>query len=325
MRLWLILALGLATPVAAEVPKVVTDFGPIQSLVMDVMGDLGTPTALLPTGGDPHDFQLRPSQAQMLAGADLVFWDGPELIPALSDALTSLAPQAEVVSLLHDSGGRVREFADGGVDPHGWLDPTNGIVWAGKIAEALSAKDPDNAAVYTANAMALQSAIATLDLDLMAQLTPLQNKPFVVYHDALGYFIDHYGLDVAGAIELGDASSPSAARLAEIKIADYRRRCGLRLSRSRARPEVHRLADRWLAGEGGAAAGYRVHPAGGRAWPVSGDAEGDWRQLRRMPVPALRRPAPLDLCPLIGHDWRGKNGGDDGHGYHDFRDDRSGD
>ncbi|MEO8243683.1 MAG: zinc ABC transporter substrate-binding protein [bacterium] len=201
----------------ADVPKVVTDFGPIQSLVMDVMGDLGTPDALLPSGGDPHEFQLRPSQAQMLAGADLVFWDGPELMPALADALTSLAPQARVVSLLHDSGGRVRLFADGGTDPHGWLDPVNGILWAGKIAEVLAARDPVHAAVYADNARALQASIAALDLQLMAAMTPLQTKPFVVYHDALGYFTDHYRLDVAGAIELGDASGPSAARLAEIR------------------------------------------------------------------------------------------------------------
>ena len=77
----------------------VTDFGPVQSLVADVMGDLGQPEMLLATGSDPHDFQLRPSQARTLAGADLVIWVGPDLIPALGDALTSLAPQARIVTL----------------------------------------------------------------------------------------------------------------------------------------------------------------------------------------------------------------------------------
>jgi zinc transport system substrate-binding protein len=219
MRLAVILTI-MAGPAWADVPRVVTDFGPIQSLVMAVMGDLGQPEALLPTGGDPHDFQLRPSQAQMLAGADVVFWVGPQLMPALGDAVGALADEAQVVALLPDGGGRLRDFGEGdgagGTDPHGWLDPMNGAAWAGTIAGVLAAHDPDNAAVYEANAAALQADLAALDAELTALLAPVKDRPFVVYHDALGYFTDHYGLTVAGAIELGDASGPSAARLSGI-------------------------------------------------------------------------------------------------------------
>ncbi len=207
---------ALAGPAAAEVPRVVTDFGPVQSLVMDVMGDVGAPETLLPAGGDPHDFQLRPSQAQMLADADVVFWVGPELMPSLGDAMASLAGQAQVVALLHEGGGRQRPFDAGGVDPHAWLDPANGAAWAGTIATVLSARDPANAATYAANAAALQTRLTALDADLTAALAPVKDRPFVVYHDALGYFADHFGLTVAGAIELGDATSPSAAQMSAV-------------------------------------------------------------------------------------------------------------
>lgn len=217
MRFAVMVALGLASPAWAEVPRVVTDFGPVQSLVMEVMGEVGTPVALLPQGGDPHDFQLRPSQAALLADADLVFWDGPELIPALSDPLVALAGQARVVGLLREGGGLLREFADGAVDPHAWLDPANGVAWLGTIAAELSAVDPEHGAIYTANAKAAQTRLAGLDAALAALLAPVRDKPFVVYHDALGYFTDHYGLNVVGAIELSDASSPSAAQLAMIQ------------------------------------------------------------------------------------------------------------
>ena len=59
--------------------------------------------------------------------------------------------------------------------------------------------------------------LTALDAELAALLAPVKDRPFVVYHDALGYFTDHYGLAIAGAIELGDASSPSAAQLARIR------------------------------------------------------------------------------------------------------------
>ena len=217
MRFATVLIGLLATSALAEVPRVVTDFGPVQALVSDVMGDLGQPVALLPQGGDPHDFQLRPSQAVLLAGADLVFWVGPELIPALGDALTALTPQAQIVALLQDGGGTIRQFDDGGVDPHGWLDPLNAMAWVGSIAATLTARDPANGATYAANAARTVADLQALDTELTAGLAPVRDRPFVTYHDALGYFTDHYGLAIAGAIELGDASSPSAAQLAGIR------------------------------------------------------------------------------------------------------------
>lgn len=214
----LLASLILPSAVMAAVPRVVTDFGPIQSLVLQVMGTVGTPEELLPSGGDPHDFQLRPSQAALLSQADLVFWDGPELMPALADALATLAPNATKIALLHDGGGTTRPFSDGsGTDPHAWLDPSNGNAWLGAIAAALSAKDPEHSAQYTANAAKAIAALTALDGELAAELAPVKAKPFVAYHDALGYFANHYGLNIAGAIELSDASTPSVARLQEIR------------------------------------------------------------------------------------------------------------
>ncbi len=104
-----------------------------------------------------------------------------------------------------------------GTDPHAWLDPANGRAWLGLIASELGRLDPDNAAAYTANAEAAVARIAALEADLATQLSPAKDQPFVVFHDAYGYFVDHFGLTVAGTIALGDAAAPGAARLAELR------------------------------------------------------------------------------------------------------------
>jgi zinc transport system substrate-binding protein len=101
----------------------------------------------------------------------------------------------------------------GSTDPHAWLDPGNAQVWLAAIAAELARIDPANAAAYTANAATAAAGIAALDADLAARLGPLRDRPFAVFHDAYGYFTDHYGLTVAGTIALGDAASPGAARL----------------------------------------------------------------------------------------------------------------
>lgn len=237
----------IATPALAEVPRVVTDIPPVHALVAQVMGDLGAPVLLLSKSADEHDFQLKPSQAGAVADADLVVWIGPELTPWLDGAMESRPGGAAALALLDAEGTARRAYgaahedahghadapaygaqdhadtsseaghAHGGEDPHAWLDPGNAQVWLGLIAAELGQLDPENAAAYAANAAAAGDRIAALDAEVAAILQPAQGKPIVTFHDAFGYFADHYGLTLAGSIALGDAVSPGAARLSELR------------------------------------------------------------------------------------------------------------
>jgi zinc transport system substrate-binding protein len=223
-----------ALPSFAEVPTVVTDIPPVHALVAQVMGVLGTPVLLLDKGADEHDFQLRPSQAGDVADADLVVWIGPELTPWLETALDNRPEGAFALALL-DAPATVRqaysdtsEHADddaeheaghdhAGADPHAWLDPGNGKIWLGLIAAELSRLDPDNSSTYAANAATAISGIDALDTEITAILAQVRDKPIVTFHDAFGYFAGHYGLNITGSIALGDASSPGAQRLTELR------------------------------------------------------------------------------------------------------------
>lgn len=105
-----LLCASLAAPALADSPAVVTGTPVVHSLVAQVMGDLGTPVVLLDRGSDPHSFQLRPSQAQALAGADMLFWVGPELTPWLQRALDGVGSGAQNVALLAAEGVHLREY-----------------------------------------------------------------------------------------------------------------------------------------------------------------------------------------------------------------------
>ena len=122
------------------------------------------------------------------------------------------AEQAE-----HDHDDHDHDHKHSGLDPHAWLDPANARTWLGVIAAELAEADPANATAYAANAAAAAEAIAALDADIAARLAPVQGRPFVVFHDAYGYFADHYGLAVAGSVALGDAATPGAGRLADLR------------------------------------------------------------------------------------------------------------
>jgi zinc transport system substrate-binding protein len=242
---------ALTLPAMAEVPRVVTDIPPVHSLVAQVMGDLGQPDLLLEKGANAHSFQLRPSQAAGLQEAGLVVWIGPEMTPWLDRALagTSTAKELRLLAAegtfrqdfgtagAHDHGAEAGHEGHGheghghdeaghddhaddahtGLDPHAWLDPANARHWLGLIATELSAQDPENAAVYSANAEKAQADLAALDSEITALLAPVKDKPLVVFHDAYGYFAGHYGLTIAASIAEGDAANPGAKHIAELE------------------------------------------------------------------------------------------------------------
>ncbi|MCI2394067.1 zinc ABC transporter substrate-binding protein [Aliiroseovarius sediminis] len=226
-RLLLSTFLLIAAPAHAETPQVIADIAPVHSLVAAVMGDVASPDLLMPQGADPHAFQMRPSQMRALSQADLVFWVGSELTPWLDRALQGVS-DAQSFALLDAPGTHLREsdHAHGAEDhdheghahdPHAWLSPDNGAAWLTTIADVLADLDPDNAQTYHENAAREVAALAQLDAAIDAQLAPVGDRGFIVFHDAYGYFTDHYGLTTLGAVRESDSASPSAAKVKSIR------------------------------------------------------------------------------------------------------------
>ncbi|WP_044045012.1 zinc ABC transporter substrate-binding protein [Octadecabacter antarcticus] len=97
----------------AEVPRVAADIAPVHSLVARVMDGIGTPDLIVQPGGSPHEYSLRPSEAEALQEADLVFWVSPDLTPWLGDAIVTLATNASVTELLEAEGTIELEMREG--------------------------------------------------------------------------------------------------------------------------------------------------------------------------------------------------------------------
>lgn len=240
LRSCLFVACLTAIPAVADVPAVVTDIAPVQSLVAKVMGNLGPPEVLVEQGADPHSYQLRPSQGRALAGADLIIWVGPELTPWMERMLDN-APEAQIIGLLADPATLRRDYANAdhaeeaagddhghhGTDPHAWLDPQNARAWVVLIRDALARADPANAAAYAKNADLALADLDALQAEVAATLVPASGAPLIMGHDAYGYFADRFALTILATVEAGDAASAGAAHLSELRalMAEKRARC----------------------------------------------------------------------------------------------------
>lgn len=226
---------ALATTAPAEVPRVVADTPITHSLVAQVMGDLGAPELLLDQGADPHDFQLRPSQARLIAAADLVVWMSSDLSPWMARAVQTLATGTRLelagVEGLHRQGFLAGQLALGhageaddhaaasGLDPHLWLDPQNAAPWLHALAAELARLDPQNGASYAANAEAAVAASQRLAAELAEILAPVTGIGLVTHHDAYGYLAQAYGLTLLGSVTQGDAADPGVARISALRAA----------------------------------------------------------------------------------------------------------
>lgn len=258
MRLTPILALAAALAAApavqAEVPKVVTSIKPIHALVATVMGDLGSPQLIVKGAASPHTYSLRPSDAEALEAADLVFWTGHGLERFLREALSALATEAMIVELSEAPGLELLPVREGGAfathaheevhgeedahedehaehdnhvgheaeehdeaDMHFWLDPENAKLMLDAIADALARTDPSNTDAYAANAESGKAELEALRADIAATLAPVGDKSFIVFHDAYQYFERRFGLNVAGSITVTPDTMPGARRIGELR------------------------------------------------------------------------------------------------------------
>ena len=83
----------------AEV-NVVTTIKPLHSLISSVMEGVGKPSLIIEGTNNPHTFVFKPSHAEMIENADIVFWIGEDLEAFMEKPLESLAKNAKTISFM---------------------------------------------------------------------------------------------------------------------------------------------------------------------------------------------------------------------------------
>lgn len=249
LRSLLLASAALVTASPAFALDVVASIKPVHSLVAAVMEGVGEPALIVSGSGSEHVHSLRPSDAQALQNADVVFWIGEGMETYLVSPLGTLSSDAKVVALAdtdgleklplreggpfeaheHDHDGHEHSHSDhdhdhdaghaheeGHYDLHFWLDPLNAKVLVQKIETVLSEADPENRAAYAENARRYGERLDQLVAEVGKVLDGVREKPSIVFHDAYQYFEHRFGVNVAGSITVSPEVMPGAQRLSEI-------------------------------------------------------------------------------------------------------------
>jgi ABC-type Zn uptake system ZnuABC Zn-binding protein ZnuA len=184
----------------------------VGSIAEELGGDAIDLTVLLQPGVEAHDFELGTAAGAAIEGADLILKSGAGLETWLDDAIETIGGEDRVRDL--SAGIELRTSAEGEADPHYWMSAPNAIRMVENARAALVEAAPAAAAGIDERAAALAGRLEAADGEIRALIDeiPQDRRKVVTDHDALGYFIDEYGLEFIGSVfpSLDVSSDPSA-------------------------------------------------------------------------------------------------------------------
>ncbi|WP_224412606.1 metal ABC transporter solute-binding protein, Zn/Mn family, partial [Oscillatoria salina] len=219
--------------------EVMVSIPPQKYFVERIGGDRVNVSILLPPGASPATYEPKPQQLQSLSDADAYVRIHVPFENAWWERISSANSDLQVIDLTEDidrmpmafdhhhhgeegehghdeAHGHNEAEAETGTnpDPHIWLSPPLVKEQAQTIYNALVELDPQNQPKYQENLAAFIAEIEQLNQDIEATLANVEDRTFMVFHPAWGYFADAYNLEMI-PIEVG-GNEPSAAEMSQL-------------------------------------------------------------------------------------------------------------
>ena len=239
---------------ASEKISIITSVKPLHSIVDAIATNSDQVELLVTTNQSPHDYQLKPSQLKAMQNANIIFYFDDNFETFMSSAFDILPPKVRKSSIIEKANLNLLQYRESGawdkhlhegddghddhdahkdedddhdahkdehdddVNLHVWLDPENAKSIVNYVVKELTFINPKNHEIYEENGKRYIEKLNNLDAELKISLSGLQDKPFIVFHDAYQYFERAFNLNAVGSISLrDDIHSVSPNRIKEIK------------------------------------------------------------------------------------------------------------
>lgn len=196
-------------PAEASQPNVVAVDGTLCDLTRTLAGNAAKVTCLIPPGGDPHGYQMKPSDRQALSKASLVVHIGFNLTPVAK----KITAPGEVIAV-----GQLALPNYRGNDPHVWHDPVNSSailsVLAQKLSGVVAASERPAVASRVDKAKAVFASLNSWAGQQFSSL-PSAQRVLVTDHQTYSHLASRYGLKEISMLDsysTGGVLKPSSLR-----------------------------------------------------------------------------------------------------------------
>ncbi len=205
---------------------VATTVAPISSIARDIGGTKIRLHGLIPDATNSHTFEPAPSDAKVLANADLIVVNGLHLEQPTLDLAEASKRAATPIKLLADNTLTREQWlfdfsfpeSEGDPNPHLWMNVQYALHYAELLRDWFSQADAPNKDYYAANFAAFKTRTEELDgmIKQGVASVPEKNRKLLTYHDSWAYWARQYGFRVVGAVQASDFSDPSPQEVAKL-------------------------------------------------------------------------------------------------------------
>lgn len=197
--------------------RVVATTTQVQDFARQVGGDRVEVTGILDVSAEAHGYEPTPSDAEAVADADLVVFNGAGLDAWLGDLLAQAGAEAPRVEAARGTELLPTEEQGFSGDPHVWHDPELAKRMVDNVAAGMVEADPAGRTTYRRNARAYKAEIERMSTTIRRRFAsvPPERRDLVTSHDAFAYFARAYDVNVVGSVlpAVTTESEPSARQV----------------------------------------------------------------------------------------------------------------
>ncbi len=175
-----LIVFSLSNAALAAPLRILTTIPPLAFIAHDIAGDAVIVEILLPRGGSPHHYQLKPSDRIKIAQADLILWLGKDAESYLSATLSDAALRKKTLAVLDTPKVKSLLHMEPTLDIHFWLAPHIMNLFAQRLAEQLAQQNLAQAPLFRQRARQFNQQITLL-------AKQKNSLPIIEVADAFGY------------------------------------------------------------------------------------------------------------------------------------------
>jgi ABC-type Zn uptake system ZnuABC Zn-binding protein ZnuA/ABC-type lipoprotein release transport system permease subunit len=212
-----------------EAKEIAVTIEPLRYFAKKIAGDNYTFFSIVPAGQSPETYDPSPREMVRVGKGTAYFYIGQigfeqSLVASMreNNVNTRVFDLSDGIDFYEDADCGHSEHSDspdiythyncnahGGRDPHIWTSFKGAKVISENILKAFSALDKDNYDYYKSNYQRLTGELDSLENYLHEQLDALSCRGFVIYHPALTYFANEFGLRQYSIENEGKEPSPA--------------------------------------------------------------------------------------------------------------------